>query len=198
MLAIALAAGFFFSGTSSAAPAQPIAVKSATSGPVRLSLSVLNPKLRAGEMIYFLVDVKNVSRKEFLLADEVFLTPAMLAEASNLKIGTYLEMKAPDGEPPANYPGDHVQVEEATGEEARETREPEALGLKPGRTASVLCAGIKRKSGRREWCPLGFWHLGEPGTYKIRAVYDVRPVKGRARPEAVKVATPWISVQVTP
>lgn len=199
MLIIALAAGLISSPLNAAPAASlPYAEVTASSGPIRITLKVLNTSVTPEDLVYFHIEVKNVGSTRLFLGSRIFLEPGHLAESSRMKIGTYLEMVTPDGGEPDRVLGDHEWVKWPTKPAPPRKPKPKAVALEPGRSTEVVCGGKRPRIHDIDWCPLGFWYLEKKGIHRIRAVYDVKPMRDISLPEAVTTHTPWVSLEVRP
>lgn len=207
MILFTLAAGLLLGCAHAAGPvgAPGFLQVSASSGPVSLTLRVLQKKKRVDDILLFQVEIKNIGRDEIFITDPAFREPSALEENSlRGTTATYLEVKNPRGRRPHNAPPEHMHGPvEAVSAQAPEASEPDGLTLGPGQSAFIACAP-KQKVSEREWCPLDFWLIYDIGKYKIRAVFDARPSNllppssFSAAPEEVRVATPWLTFEVRP
>lgn len=192
----ALAVALLLSIPRAAAEDLPFLETSASSGPIQITLRILNRPVAVNGIPYFNIEVRNLGTKRIFLAG-VFSHPEWISSASKMKHGTRLEMQPPDGREPLAERGDDVQVSPSARRPTyRKPPKPKAVILEAGASAPVLCGGKKLNVADRDWCPMGYWFFGEPGIYRIRAIYDSPHVVGTPQPQNVTVATPWIPVRV--
>jgi hypothetical protein len=203
-------------------PASVVAEK----GPVQLRLDVLRTRIHPGDSILLRLTLKNVGKKGFVVTDGLFAPHAdlvgVLSMVGSAGFGIDLELRNSAGtvvgwdlpfsdgfctEPgKESTPWDHTDISTAP-EQSTAPDTPFSRWLKPGesiKTGPWIQGGACPRPMTEEERSSGFAQMPaklKPGMYSIRAVYDYRKIKsfrrpGHSLPEAVKVVTDPISLQV--
>lgn len=201
--------------TSSSAPGKAIARK----GAIELTLLVHNNRFSAKkDRLWYLIRVRNIGKEKIRLTDETLFREGVI----DSDIHAPLRIEIIDGAgnspkpflrltgPEVGAPGDPPFPNPSERDKTRETSQGIVLEkwLEPGDSVETpiwadpepvyprnVVSGFKEFTGHASFTP---------GSYRIRAVYDhslpdiVAKAGVSARPEAVKVVTPYIKLTVIP
>ena len=192
------------------------AMVSASSGPIKLSLSMPATHYNAEKgSIWVKYTITNVGGEPFLVIDPSFhFGPISLMRG----IGYFVEIEDAQGRQAAFTRGtDHPPPRRCWPEIFRvpELERYQRLAFTLGVGKSTSTAAVAFQTLMDAWCrkrppPKPIGDFGEiktvilfPGKYRIRAVYEKAPdleitPQGEERPEQVTVHTPWIEFEASP